>query len=169
MLFGKSNKNLSGKDFHVSPERVMYKDVHHKLPRRDCPKIQHCHEISGLGMNNQQTRTEKQIKGDEAEQIAQRYLKKQGLTLIDKNFSARYGEIDLIMEHGTSLVFVEVRYRQSQQYGGAVASVTRSKQRKIINTANFYLQKYKINRPCRFDVIAVEAENQINWIQHAFY
>jgi putative endonuclease len=117
--------------------------------------------------------TDRQKRGNDTEQFAHKYLLKQGLTTIDKNFNCRYGEIDLIMQDGEMLVFVEVRYRQSQQYGGAVASVDYRKQRRIINTANFYLQKHQLHVPARFDVVAVDGttdmgNEEINWIKGAF-
>jgi putative endonuclease len=82
--------------------------------------------------------------GDQAEQLACAYLMQQGLILLKANFSIRLGEIDLIMRDTANdmLVFVEVRYRKNNHYGGAAGSVTVQKQRKIIKTAAFYLQRY---------------------------
>lgn len=112
--------------------------------------------------------TSRQLKGESQEQRACEYLQAQGLTLITQNFSCRMGEIDLIMQQGNSLVFIEVRYRRNKDFGGAAASVTRGKQRKIIKTALFYQQKFAPKSCMRFDVIAIEGDNEINWIPSAF-
>lgn len=113
-------------------------------------------------------RTVKQQRGDIAEQLACDYLQQQGLQLKQRNFSCRYGEIDLIMQHNELLVFVEVRYRRNEMYGGALESVDYRKQRRIINSAQYYLQRNPIDAPVRFDVIAVSANHQIDWIIDAF-
>ena len=78
------------------------------------------------------------------------------------------GEIDLIMIDQQTLVFVEVRLRNNPNHGSGAESVTRSKIRKIVKTAEFYLMKYPIpgNLDCRFDVISMD--NKIDWIQNAF-
>lgn len=99
--------------------------------------------------------------------MACQYLTQSGLKLIEKNYSCALGEVDLIMQDtGNTLVFIEVRYRKNTLYGGAAASVTKSKQQKLIRTAQHYLQKQRYLPACRFDVIAVE-NNQINWIKNA--
>ena len=112
--------------------------------------------------------TPKQIQGATQEARACEYLQEQGLSLIIQNFSFKMGEIDLIMQDKNSLVFVEVRYRANKQFGGAAASVTKSKQRKIIKTALFYQQRYAPKSNMRFDVIAIESDNDIQWIPSAF-
>ena len=112
--------------------------------------------------------------GDQAEQLACAYLTQQGLVLLKANFSIRLGEIDLIMRDTANnmLVFVEVRYRKNNHYGGAAGSVTAQKQRKIIKTAAFYLQRYAPNSCARFDVVALEGDlngrYEMNWIVDAF-
>ena len=112
--------------------------------------------------------------GQKFEQQACDYLQHQGLTLKEKNARFRVGEIDLIMLDGAQLVFVEVRYRQGQTFGGAAASVDYRKQQKLIKAAQLYLLKHFGNQPppCRFDVIAMEDKPQgvqINWIKNAFF
>jgi len=106
------------------------------------------------------------------EDKACQYLKQQGLKLKARNVSFTSGEIDLIMLDETQLVFVEVRFRQSNKYGGAAASVDTRKQTKLIKTAQLYLQQQFGNQPpsCRFDVIAIEGNKQqfeVNWIKNA--
>ena len=110
--------------------------------------------------------------GDHAERHACRYLQRHGLTLLQRNFRCRGGEIDLVMRHGDSLVFVEVRYRRRTGFGRAVETVSVFKQRRIIHCAQFYLNRHRCwNTAVRFDVIGIEGENdrlRIDWIADAF-
>ncbi len=107
-------------------------------------------------------------RGELNEQLACDYLTSQGLELITRNYHSRFGEIDLIMSDGQMLVFIEVRYRRSNSFGGASMSITPAKQRKIALTANQFLQNNKkTEHPCRFDVIAIGA-NKTEWIKSAF-
>ena len=108
--------------------------------------------------------------GSAAEQLARRYLESQGLVLRERNYKCRRGEIDLIMQAGNQLVFVEVRYRKNPRYGSAAESVTADKQARIIRAANHYLQRLPGERACRFDVVAISGNlgNQIDWIPDAF-
>lgn len=107
--------------------------------------------------------------GDEKERLAERFLCRKGATVIQRNFSGPRGEIDLILKQGEYLVFVEIRYRQNRTFGGAAASVSMAKQKKIIATAQHFLQSQPEwqRSPCRFDVIAIDG-NDINWITDAF-
>lgn len=107
-------------------------------------------------------------KGDKAEQLALRYLRRQGLKHLQSNFRSRFGEIDLIMLDRETLVFVEVRYRKLQTYGGGAASVNRHKQQRLIKTGLTYLQRHNNEAVCRFDVVSVEDKGQIEWIRNAF-
>ncbi|MBY5923212.1 YraN family protein [Ferrimonas balearica] len=107
-------------------------------------------------------------KGKEAERQASRYLQQQGLTHVAQNVQCRFGELDLIMRQGDTLVFVEVKYRRAGGFGGAIAAVTPQKQQKLRLTANWYLQQQGLSQsPCRFDVLAIDGDT-INWIQNAF-
>ncbi|MEI8055491.1 MAG: YraN family protein [bacterium] len=72
------------------------------------------------------------IIGKNAENLACDYLQRQGLKLVAANYLCKCGEIDLIMHDGTTLVFIEVRYRKASNYGDGIATVTKAKQRKII-------------------------------------
>lgn len=110
----------------------------------------------------------KRKQGDSAEQDALEFLQQSGLKLICTNYSCKFGEIDLIMQDDKSLVFVEVRYRNSNKFGGAAASVNHHKQQKIIRTAEHYLQKnYRQIPACRMDVIAIDKNQKIDWIKNA--
>jgi putative endonuclease len=113
--------------------------------------------------------------GDAAEDAALAYLEKQGLCLVVRNFKTPGrggGEVDLIMRapDGT-LVFVEVRKRRSASHGGAAASVSSTKQRRIVLAARHYLARLGSVPPCRFDVVAIEGANtelKIEWLRAAF-
>jgi putative endonuclease len=122
-------------------------------------------KISNLTRNN---------RGKAVEDFVACFLEKHDFRLLSKNFRSRFGEIDLIGIHQNQLVFLEVRFRASIAYGGAAASVTKSKQRKLIQTARFFLLQAPqfANKACRFDVAAVTLSGKdyaVEWIQHAFY
>ncbi|SHE97804.1 putative endonuclease [Microbulbifer donghaiensis] len=107
------------------------------------------------------------------EEAAARYLQAAGLTLIERNYHSRRGEIDLIARDGDTVVFAEVRYRRSDRYGTASATVDGRKQQKLLATAYSYLQHKKLDCPCRFDVIAIDGARdgegqKIQWIKNAF-
>ncbi|MDT8388224.1 MAG: YraN family protein [Thiogranum sp.] len=110
--------------------------------------------------------------GDNAERSACRFLCRHGLELITANYRCRRGELDLIMRDGDSLVFVEVRYRRSAEFGHASETISRTKQARIIHCARCYLSRYKAwNEAARFDVVCIEGrsgEEQIEWLKNAF-
>lgn len=113
--------------------------------------------------------TSRKKQGNKAEQQACKYLQQQGLNLLEKNFSTKAGEVDLIMRDGETLVFIEVRYRKNTDFGGAAASVTVKKQQRIIKAALAYQQKHRPQSSMRFDVMAIEGDNEeVNWIVSAF-
>jgi putative endonuclease len=113
-------------------------------------------------------------RGDDAERIAERYLMQQGLKLLVRNYHCRYGEIDLIMQHAEALVFVEVKLRKTASgkvnFGGGLASITPSKQAKIIATAQHYLSSLKQPPPCRFDAVVLNGLSlrDVEWLPNAF-
>lgn len=119
-------------------------------------------------------RTLQQLAGTEQEAYAEDFLRKQGLSLICKNYRCKLGEIDLIMQDGEVLVFVEVRLRSNVAYGSGAETVTLRKQRKTINTALIYLQRHPhlAKRTCRFDVISSQGKSsgqgQLTWIKDAY-
>jgi putative endonuclease len=112
------------------------------------------------------TYSEKQRQGRRGEDEALAHLCLHGLTLVERNFSCRGGEIDLIMQDGKVLVFVEVRQRADLRHGGAAASVTPAKQRRLIIAAQFYLLRRKVLPLCRFDVIAIDGA-ALRWLKNA--
>ncbi len=107
--------------------------------------------------------------GREAEKIAATFLQSKGLRLIAENYHCRFGEIDLVMQDGKTLVFVEVRMRSNARFGGASSSITPQKQQKLILTAQHYLQAHG-EQACRFDAILMPTAQmeQIEWICNAF-
>ena len=106
--------------------------------------------------------------GKKAEDVACSFLQRQGMQVLARNYHCRYGEIDLIMNDTDTIVFVEVRYRSSAAYGDAIDSVDTKKQRRLIFTANHYLQSLEQLQPCRFDVVALSPNNSPEWISDAF-
>lgn len=110
------------------------------------------------------------LSGQQAEQLALDHLQQQGLRLLARNWRGPRGELDLIMVDGDTLVFVEVRYRKQPGFGGAIASVDLHKQRRLIHTAQCFLQRQPrwASQPCRFDVVALGPAQDLNWINNAF-
>lgn len=111
--------------------------------------------------------TARQRSGDTGEDLALAHLQQHGLRLVERNFLCRGGELDLVMQDGAALVFVEVRRRAVAGYGGAAASITPSKQRRLVVAAQRYLQRYRDPPACRFDVVAIDG-TVITWLQNAF-
>lgn len=113
------------------------------------------------------------VTGENAEQAACDFLLANKLLLIERNIRYPFGEIDLLMQDGKELVFVEVRFRRNQHFGGGAESVTSAKQKKIANAAQAWLSSHRqwANAGCRFDVVAVDRhENafRFDWIKAAF-
>lgn len=111
-------------------------------------------------------RTAQQLQGQVGEDAALAYLTRHGLVLVARNFRCKGGEIDLIMQDRSSLVFVEVRKRADNRHGGAAASITSAKQRRLLIAAQVYLQRYAMPPACRFDVIAIDGE-KLDWLKNA--
>jgi len=109
-------------------------------------------------------------KGAEAERLAAAFLQRQGLKLVETNYRCRFGEIDLVCKDQNTLVFVEVRLRGNEAFGGAAASITARKQHKLVLTARHYLQRLRASPACRFDVVLLRGlrDNDIEWIRNAF-
>jgi putative endonuclease len=110
-------------------------------------------------------------RGGAAEALACRYLEAQGLVLVTRNFRCRLGELDLVMRDGAQLVFVEVRSRSSRDYGGPIETITKTKQKRLLRAAAYYLQKTACTAPCRFDAVGITTDNgvdHVEWINNAF-
>ncbi|MBU6382267.1 MAG: YraN family protein [Betaproteobacteria bacterium] len=109
-------------------------------------------------------------RGKRAEDLACDWLSRQGLVLVERNSRFRGGEIDLVMRAGSVLVFVEVRYRSSQAFGGAIESLGRQKQARIRHAAACFLKRSFGDShwpACRFDVVLVQG-SRLSWIEAAF-
>mgnify|MGYP003516903694 CR=1 FL=1 len=106
--------------------------------------------------------------GARAEALAADYLCRQGLTLLERNFRTRRGEIDLVMRDGGVIVFVEVRLRTNAAFGGAAASITPAKQARLVAAAQVYLARLGREPPCRFDAVLLDAlaPDRIAWERH---
>ena len=119
-------------------------------------------------------------KGYYVEKIVTTFLIKQGLEEICCNYSCKSGEIDLILKDQDTLVFTEIRYRNSTSFGSSIETVSTNKQKKIIRTAEHFLQAnpWSKNYYCRFDVVGASPsilkkdisydELELNWIKDAF-
>jgi putative endonuclease len=107
------------------------------------------------------------------ERAAQRELERAGLRLRAANVRYRFGELDLVMDEGEVLVFVEVRYRRGQDFGGGAASVDARKRLRLARAASAFLAATPAlaRRACRFDVVAITgdaAAPRFDWIRNAF-
>ena len=112
--------------------------------------------------------------GADAERIALQYLEARGLRLITQNYRCKGGELDLVMFDGPIIALVEVRARSDGRFGGAAASVTRTKQRRLVLAAKHLLlvNKELARHRARFDVVALgkdaRGDTKIDWIKDAF-
>ncbi|MEW4981937.1 MAG: YraN family protein [Cycloclasticus sp.] len=109
--------------------------------------------------------------GQQGEDLALKFLQQKGLTLIQRNYRSRLGEIDLVMKDQEHIVFVEVRFRSSTRFGGALFSIDRRKQSKLIKCAQHYIANESSQQTFRFDVIAISpsaSQHEIQWISNAF-
>ena len=109
-------------------------------------------------------------RGARAEAQAADWLRGKGLKLLERNVRSRFGEIDLVMEDGTTLVFVEVRYRSRDDYGGAAASVTPTKRARLQRAIGVYIASHPRAgaRNLRADVVAISGRGDVEWIPNAF-
>ena len=112
-------------------------------------------------------RTAAQTCGGEAEDEAARLLERHGLAIVARNYRTRLGEIDLVARDGEILVFVEVRMRAGDEFGGAAESITRDKRGRIESAARHFLMQLGHEPPCRFDVVTLEGPDA-GWMRAAF-
>ncbi len=106
--------------------------------------------------------------GVEGEDLAAQYLESQGLSIVERNYHTRYGEIDLIARQGDTWVFVEVKTRAYVSPLSAAEAVTRSKQKKMVGAALSFMKKRRLHEEnMRFDVLTLEGET-LDWIPNAF-
>jgi putative endonuclease len=112
-------------------------------------------------------------RGARIEAAAQRHLAQAGLSAVAANANYRFGELDLVMRDGPTLVFVEVRYRADDRFGGGAQSITSTKRRKLVQAANAFLGAHPrwAEAPCRFDVVDASGDVEapaLTWIRDAF-
>lgn len=113
------------------------------------------------------------VRGQAAEALAAAYLQAHGLGILARNVRFRGGEVDLIALDGDGIVFVEVRLRRDGRFGGAAASITPAKQRRVVQAAQLWLGgagRHHASRPCRFDAVLLDRLDpaRIDWIRGAF-
>lgn len=101
-------------------------------------------------------------RGRVAEDAAAAWLEAQGYRIVERNHRNAAGELDLVAEDGDTLCFVEVKARSETLFGPAIAAVGPRKRRRIARAAALYLALRGVERPCRFDVLAMEA-NEGGW------
>jgi putative endonuclease len=97
--------------------------------------------------------------GEKGERLAIKFLNKKGYKVIKQNYRTPIGEIDIIAKDGETLVFIEVKTRESIAYGLPFEAVNNIKKRKITKVAMLYLKRFKEMPPCRFDVVSIYYKN----------
>jgi putative endonuclease len=109
--------------------------------------------------------------GRAAERRVDRMARARGWRRVAHNYNVRGGELDLVYQSGSELIVVEVRYRSRADYGGALASVTPAKQRRIILATRHFLTTHPqlADLAIRFDVVGIDGQQHCNWIENAFY
>ena len=114
----------------------------------------------------------RQTLGIAGETLACAELQRRGYAIVERRYRTRLGEIDIIAKDGNTIVFVEVKARLSDDFGGAAAAVTAWKQRRVARMAMDYLSRHHLHEcPCRFDVIAIDfdaAEPRVTLYPNAF-
>lgn len=117
--------------------------------------------------------TQTRARGAAVEAAARDFLRARGLQPVAANANYRFGELDLVMRDGATLVFVEVRYRRDAGFGGGAASVDDRKQRKLVKAAQAFLLAHPryADAPCRFDVMDASGDPRqpaFDWLHDAF-
>ena len=111
------------------------------------------------------------VAGEKAEALAAEFLAAQGITILERNFRRRCGELDLVARDRDTLVFVEVRLRTRGDFGGAAASITAKKRARMAAAAGLYLARLPRTPPCRFDAVLLDAIDpaRIEWLKDIMY
>lgn len=112
----------------------------------------------------------RQQRGQSAENTVLNAARRRGLRCLERNYRSYRGELDLVLADADTLVVVEVRYRSRKDYGLAIETVTASKRRSIVNATRAFLASRPsyAERPLRFDVVGVDADGGLDWIENAF-
>ena len=116
------------------------------------------------------TAIDRRARGARYEGVALAHLERAGLALVARNYTCRYGEIDLVMRERDVVVFVEVRYRSASGFGDGVDSVSAAKRAKLVRAAGAFLAGHPrlAGATCRFDVLAIDEAGAVDWRQNAF-
>ena len=114
------------------------------------------------------SRSDVQLRGDRAEALAAKFLERQGLQVVERNYRCRHGEIDLVARDGATLVFVEVRLRSNAAFGNAADSITTAKQRRLAAAAALYLAAGRADQACRFDAVLLDRldASRVEWLRN---
>jgi putative endonuclease len=114
----------------------------------------------------------RQLLGKMGEDLACRELERLGYAILDRRYRTKFGEIDIVASIDGVTVFVEVKARMGEQFGGGAEAITAWKQRRITQMAVDYLARHGLHdRPCRFDVVTIEMDGgqlRIQVYAHAF-
>jgi len=106
-------------------------------------------------------------RGEQAETLAAAFIAERGLRIIARNYRCRYGELDLVARDGDVLVFIEVRRRADNSFGGAAASINAAKREKLLKAARHYLAELTVPPACRFDAVLLTGEPpRIEWLHN---
>lgn len=105
-------------------------------------------------------------KGQAAEDAALVFLQGAGCLLVERNWHCPYGEIDLIMRDGAALIFVEVRYRQTRAFGGALASIGTRKLEKLMHSVDYYLAQHHHQGEVRLDAVVLQGNDAPLWLKN---
>ena len=122
-------------------------------------------EVTDVGQPSMASES-RAARGAAAERAAAAYLEVRGLVILARNYRCKGGEIDLVAKEGTTIVFVEVRLRATDRFGGAGASIDRRKQQRVLRAARHFLG-HRHDLPCRFDAVLVGPRG-IEWVRDAF-
>lgn len=110
-------------------------------------------------------------RGAAIEQIAAQWLHQKGLSLITQNHHVKGGELDLVMQDGDILVFIEVKHRTTTRYGHPLETVTYQKQQRLVRAARLYIARHGLSSPSRFDILAITGKPpnlEFEWVKAAF-
>lgn len=131
--------------------------------------MKHSNDYEVYNRMNRSGKKNNRKTGGNYEQAAGFYLEQHGFQILEYNYRCRIGEIDIVAKDGENLVFCEVKYRTDQSRGNPLEAVDSRKQRKIFQTAMYYLTEHHLSDvPCRFDVIGIEGR-KIQLVKNAFF
>lgn len=106
-------------------------------------------------------------RGEQAEALAAAFVEERGLHIVARNYRCRHGELDLVARDGDTLVFIEVRRRTGNSFGGAAASINAAKRQKLLKAARHYLAELSAPPACRFDAVLLTGEPpRIEWLHN---